>query len=80
MNIRSSADIKILGALLIILLLYLGFSVFYVEGSPALVNFNTFKYVAMNVLFVPDSLFALNKDIAHVAFAPSVPLLYPPEN
>lgn len=75
---KKNVDIFIVIILLFLVSLTLYHSVFYVRGAYDLINFNTFAYVANNVLFNPDFLLSLNKDITNVVPCESMPLCYPP--
>ncbi|MFQ5786549.1 MAG: glycosyltransferase family 39 protein [Thermodesulfobacteriota bacterium] len=71
-------DTSIVIVLVLFSALYLVYSVFYANELYDLINFNTFAYVSKRVLFNPDSMFSLNKDIANVVYCESMPLCYPP--
>ena len=74
----KKTDIFIVIILIIFSALYLRYPVFYISGIADLINFNTFMYVSKRVLFNPDAMFSLNKEIANVAYCESMPLCYPP--
>lgn len=75
---EKNIDTSIVIVLVLFSALYLVYSVFYVNGVYDLINFNVFAYVSKKVLFNPDVLFSLNKDIANVVYCESMPLCYPP--
>lgn len=77
--IGSKKDILIISILIFLTVINLWIPTFYVKSSYGIVNFNDFSYESKRLLFDPDSIISLNKDIAGFPPAESLEgLLYPP--